>query len=146
MVHCALPVSAAPVIDSVEHVTGLLAKEPANFAPVMWIKRSLVVQAVSVVFSCDRLVPPPDRVSFGENLTLAENEQCTDPSPHRALFGVAEACEEGSMRNARVTAKAAATNERLRAETIAISKVRDLVTYLSSCATRRDFPWVPPPS
>jgi len=61
---------------------GLSANEPAKLPEGTVTSDALtplVVQSRRLAFSFDGLVPPPDLVSGGENLIVAENEQVTDP-------------------------------------------------------------------
>src|SRR6202167_4437299 len=83
--HLTLPVSGAAVADRVTQEKGLSAKDPENFPEGTIVCREgnpWVVQPDNTVFSLDALVPPPDFVSGGENLIVAENEQLTEPTPH----------------------------------------------------------------
>ncbi len=68
------------------HERGLLEKVPLANALEILIEVSLAVQADSRALTVEGLVPPPARVSDGENVTLAETEQLTDPGATSAAF------------------------------------------------------------
>jgi hypothetical protein len=81
--HLMFPETGASVEESVRHARGGRTKVPVK-AP--WVRArcktcatSSVVQPDSEARIEDRVVPPPDLVSDGEKLSLAENEHCTDP-------------------------------------------------------------------
>ena len=85
LAHVMTPVTAAPVAERVTQEKGLLAKYPESFPEETIVFREAypwVVQPDSTVLSLEGLVPPPNLVSGGENVIVAENEQLTEPSPH----------------------------------------------------------------
>ena len=68
-----------PAADSVAQFRGLDAKDPLTVPPVMLTPGLVVVQPDSVPVTSEGLVPPPVRVSAGENDTVAEKAQVTPP-------------------------------------------------------------------
>ena len=70
--------------------------------------RPYVLQPDSVAFTLDRRVPPPARVSGGENLTVPENEQLTEPFAHSSLGVPADPGEVVRVRRAKPNARATA--------------------------------------
>jgi hypothetical protein len=71
--------SDAPVEDMVTQLMGLWVNDPVIFALVMVTALSPVAHAVRLPVALEGLVPPPVRVSGGENATLAVILQVTEP-------------------------------------------------------------------
>ena len=66
------------VVDSAAQLMGLLLKYPVS-DPLLFLASPLTEQSESVACTRDRCVPPPERVSGGENLTEVAIEQMTEP-------------------------------------------------------------------
>ena len=69
-----------PVADSVAQFSGLDAKDPLSVPPVMLTDGLVVVQPESVPVTSEGFVPPPLRVSAGENDTVTDRAQVTPPA------------------------------------------------------------------
>jgi hypothetical protein len=85
--HATLSDAAAPVVVLVTQLRGLLANEPVTFPAVMVTSLLLDVQPDNQPFTVEGLVPPPASVSAGENGTLADREQLTEPGAAPAYLG-----------------------------------------------------------
>jgi hypothetical protein len=85
--HATLSDADAPVVVFVTQLRGLLANEPVTFPVVMVTSLLLDVQPDNQPFTVEGLVPPPASVSAGENDTLADREQLTEPGANPAYLG-----------------------------------------------------------
>lgn len=106
----------APVADSVAQFRGLDAKDPLTVPPVMLTAGLVVVQPDSVPVTAEGLVPPPVRVSAGENDTVAETAQVTPPgaAPDNPAWLDAHAEADGAITPARPATTAIPHNTRHR--------------------------------
>ena len=91
--HATLSDAHAPVGALVTQLRGLLANEPVTFPAVMVTSLLLDVQLDNVPFTVDGPVSPPESVSAGENETLADREQLTEPGAGPAYLGTLAAAD-----------------------------------------------------
>jgi hypothetical protein len=77
--HVIVNVADAPVADFVTQLRGLVANDPFILPFSIVTVLSVVLQPDRLPFTVDSLVPPPEFVSAGENDTLADTEQVTEP-------------------------------------------------------------------
>jgi len=77
--HEIVSVADAPVADNVAQLIGLLANDPLTLPPVIVTAALPVMQCDNSPFTVEGLLPPPDVVIGGENLTVADNTQLSDP-------------------------------------------------------------------
>src|ERR1019366_9720705 len=78
--HLIVSMADAPVADNVAQLMGLLANDPVSL-PLMIVTAALpVVQLDSLPFTVEGLFPPPpDVVIGGENFSVADKVQLSDP-------------------------------------------------------------------
>ena len=77
----------AAVVEPDTQLKGLVASDPVALALVTVTALLLVVHRERVAFTAEEPVPPPDFVSGGENDTLADTEQLTEPGAEPENLG-----------------------------------------------------------
>ena len=77
--HLIVRLADAVVAEPVTQLKGLVENDPVALALVMVTAPSVVVHAESEALTADGFVPPPVCVRGGENDTVADTEQVTEP-------------------------------------------------------------------